>query len=383
MRLTLTSIAAILSLCAISNLALGQSVEPQLEAPAPDIKTFAAGESYTTTFDTKNEYRIRILDGGVLVNGVGYTIYNSNQLKNEIGGTLNNNGTIINSDLENYGILNNNGTISSEYNLSNLGTWNNSGTINNFDNFANLNTLTNNEGAFLNNFGAINNLGTMVNNGTLNGRLNVLDRASHSRGILTGSGTIKGLLSLEGTISPGNFTGTMTTRQQQWFDGASYNWEINSSNGAEGGSTGSDLVEIKIDSGDQDGGDIGRFDASALNTISAGLDLRNLTTGGFGINIISLDAMNEFGAAEGFDDPNGEYEFVILTTVGGITGFDAENFAINDADFQNSGTWEWSIAQDGNNLVLSATGYTLVPEPSSLALLGMGGLGLLLRRKRS
>ena len=65
------------------------------------------------------------------------------------------------------------------------------------------------------------------------------------------------------------------------------------------------------------------------------------------------------------------------------TSIDAENFAIYDNLFSNSGTWEWSIEQDGNNLVLKAVGYTLVPEPSSLALLGMGGLGLLLRRKRS
>ena len=62
MPLAPTYIAAILSLCAISNLALGQSVEPQLEAPEPDITTFDAGENYTTTGDTKNDIDIRILD---------------------------------------------------------------------------------------------------------------------------------------------------------------------------------------------------------------------------------------------------------------------------------------------------------------------------------
>ena len=46
--------------------------------------------------DTKNDIDIRILDGGVLVNGVGYTMYNND------GGTLTNNGV-----LENRGTLTN------------------------------------------------------------------------------------------------------------------------------------------------------------------------------------------------------------------------------------------------------------------------------------
>ena len=130
MRLTLTSIAAILSFCAISNLALGQSVEPQLEAPEPDITTFDAGESYTTTFDTKNDIDIRILDDGTLINGAGYNLYNNE------GGTLNN-----------YGTLNNNNG-----RLLNYGTLDNYGFLDNFG------TLTNNVGGTLNNFGTLNNI---------------------------------------------------------------------------------------------------------------------------------------------------------------------------------------------------------------------------------
>ena len=138
MRLTVTSIAATLSLCAISNLALGQSVEPQLEAPEPDITTFDAGESYTTTFDTKNDIDIRILDGGVLVNGVGYTMYNNasisvvgNSAKFDNRGTLNNGGNLfVNGELNNYTYLSNNydGTLDNNGTLDNYGFLDNFGT---------------------------------------------------------------------------------------------------------------------------------------------------------------------------------------------------------------------------------------------------------------
>lgn len=645
----LKALAVTLSLCAISNLALGQSVEPQLEAPEPDITTFDAGESYTTTFDTKNDINIRILDGGVLVNGLGYTMYNNDggtldnfgtlfnegtlnnfsggtldnsgtlkndgtldnvgslnnsgtlnndgfldnnfggtltnniggtltnggtlyndgTLNNNVGGTLTNSGTLINDGtlyndgtlnnfgtlissndvnagtiinngfhlgpiinegtyinsgevripdfafttnrggvmtnnvgavmniaslsngevgtsvggtinnqgtfniivfnngelsgelsggarvdnskgslfnnsgtlnvgtaslsegdsfngggsfsntggtldnsgyvrirgtLTNYGfrmpsIVNNSGLIDNYGTLENrFGTLNNSGTINNYDGgtINNSDSMTNNSEGALNNYGTFNNNyysssstldnfgtinndgiinstsgavseisgiqnhGILRNNGTINGSVDV--KAS---GILTGSGTINGSVLLGGVIAPANSTGTITTSNQTWINGASYGWEINNSDGTAGGLVGWDLVDI-----------------TATEIEDGSLDLSQLTTGGFGIDIISLDVLNAIGAAEGFDDPNGEYEFVIVTTFAGITGFEAEDFVINDDDFQNSGTWEWSIAQDGNNLVLSATGYTLVPEPSSLALLGMGGLGLMLRRRR-
>jgi hypothetical protein len=48
-----------------------------------------------------------------------------------------------------------------------------------------------------------------------------------------------------------------------------------------------------------------------------------------------------------------------------------------------NGKLEWSISLDDgvtDSLVLSAV---FVPEPSSTALLGLGGLALMLRRKRS
>ena len=360
----------------------------QILAPGPDNTTIADGESLSLNVSI-GEIASNALDpftiaiGGTLNNNFGRldnngTLNNDGTLTNS--GTLNNDGTLTNDDggtLTNFGTLNNNGTLNNHNNLNNYGTLNNysgltnngtidnttavvasGGGINNFGTLSNNGTINSSSAAI--SISGIQNHGTLINNGTINGSVDV-----KAGGILTGSGTIVGSVLLGGVIEPANSTGTITTSNQTWINGASYGWEVNDSDGTAGGAVGWDLINITATA--QEGGE---------------LDLSQLTTGGFAIDIISLDALNDLGLAEGFDDPNAEYEFVILTAIGGITGFDAEDFVLNDDGFQNTGTWDWSIEQDGNNLVLSA-GYTLVPEPSSLALLGMGGLGLLLRRKRS
>ncbi|MDG1356715.1 MAG: PEP-CTERM sorting domain-containing protein, partial [Akkermansiaceae bacterium] len=72
--------------------------------------------------------------------------------------------------------------------------------------------------------------------------------------------------------------------------------------------------------------------------------------------------------------------FIIATASSGITGFDAADFILDSSGFSNAPSWEWGIVLSGGDLVLEA--YA-VPEPSSTALLGLGGLALMLRRKRS
>jgi T5SS/PEP-CTERM-associated repeat protein len=77
--------------------------------------------------------------------------------------------------------------------------------------------------------------------------------------------------------------------------------------------------------------------------------------------------------------------WTILTTTGGITGFDATKFTIDTTGFLNpTDSGLFSLAQNGNNLVLN---FTPVPEPSTWALLITGLATLtasaLRRRKRS
>lgn len=91
------------------------------------------------------------------------------------------------------------------------------------------------------------------------------------------------------------------------------------------------------------------------------------------------------GAPEGFDtytqaNGNFDYEFIIATASGGISGFDVADFVLDDSGFNSTPGWDWQIKLNGSDLVLEA--YA-VPEPSSTALLGLGSLALMLRRKRS
>ena len=169
-------------------------------------------------------------------------------------------------------------------------------------------------------------------------------------------------ISLGGVISPGNSPGTASTGSQTWLDGGSYLWEINNSNGTKGVDEGWDWLDI-----------------------TGTLELGGLSAGGFTIDIDSLSLANSIGDAAGFEswskgDGIVDYSFIIATTSAGISGFDATDFSFDSSGFSNGPSWDWQIKLSGNDLVLEA--YA-VPEPSSTALLGLGGLALMLRRKRS
>ena len=204
--------------------------------------------------------------------------------------------------------------------------------------------------------------GTLIINGDHSGATGAI--TASGTGIVAGSGTLASMtISLGGVQSPGNSPGTQTVADLTWGDGGSYIWEVNNSNGSQGGDTGWDWIDV-----------------------TTSFDLSGLSAGGFTIDIDSLTTGNDAGLAAGFDYAGLAYgdpfatTFTILTLdSGNITGFDAGDFVFDTSGFAN-GKLEWSIDAIGSDLVLSAV---FVPEPSSTALLGLGLSSLLLRRKRS
>ena len=180
---------------------------------------------------------------------------------------------------------------------------------------------------------------------------------------LSGAGTVTGGMTIGSgsVLSPGNSPGTQNhTGDLTWADGGTYLWEINDSAGSQGADPGWDWLDI-----------------------TGALDLTSLTAGGFTIDIDSLTLGNVAGNAAGFTGlafdgyPDVDASFT-TATAGSISGFDASLFSLDDSGFVNGGYWE--IREDANSLVLD---FYAVPEPSSTALLGLGGLALALRRRRS
>jgi len=182
---------------------------------------------------------------------------------------------------------------------------------------------------------------------------------------LSGTGSVVGGTTVgNGAIlSPGNSPGTQTFDDLVWENGGTYLWEINAdaaSGGGEGADPGWDWIDV-------------------TNTF----DLSGITTG-FNIDITSLTGANDAGLADGFDNTGKSYldpyeSFTILSFTSLTGTFDASEFNLLTGNFANSKV-DWNIDIVGTDLVLNAV---FVPEPSSAALLGLGGLALMLRRKRS
>lgn len=170
---------------------------------------------------------------------------------------------------------------------------------------------------------------------------------STNRATLSGTGSINAALTLNNlgdTLSPGNSPGIMPFGTSQTWNSFTYVWETNNFIGT---SAGTDFDQIAV--------------TGSLN-LTGGL-------GAYLLDITSLTAGNAPGSVGGFDDITRTW--TILTTTGGITGFDAANWTLSTANFTSSPatTGAWSLSQDGSNLVLS---YVAVPEPSTIALAGIG-----------
>jgi autotransporter-associated beta strand protein len=190
----------------------------------------------------------------------------------------------------------------------------------------------------------------LVNNGTLNGKL-----AVNYGSLAKGAGTFNGAVSVNdgGKFSPGNSPGAATTGDATWGLGGGYLVELASASGSAG--TAWDLWNVN----------------GALS-VTAGSTANSVFT----ISLATLDANDGAALLAGFN-PAQNYNWTIVHTTGGISGFDTQRVALNTSGFQGgSGGGQFALVQQGNDLVLNFTAAA-VPEPATGLMWGLGLAGLL------
>jgi|GEM_PF-1883782 len=189
-------------------------------------------------------------------------------------------------------------------------------------------------------------------------------------GLLSGSGSVTGHVAVtEGaTISPGNSPGVFSQiGTQTWASGGNYNWQLLDAAGSAG--TGFDQIQI---------------DGELIVTASS--------HNPFAINLWTLASIGPDvdGAALNFD-PSLDYSWDILTTTGGILGFDETLFELFIISSNGTGGFvnplaggHFSLRQAGNDLVLDFNARSVaMPEPttSAMTMLGLGVMALRRRRR--
>jgi len=189
---------------------------------------------------------------------------------------------------------------------------------------------------------------------------------------LRGSGTVKGDMAVAGIVSPGDVPGgnpgtlTQSPGSETWAGGGTYLWEVNT---------------VDTSAVPQPAGYKGTNPGFDFLTIAGALNITADSGSKFVIDIVGLDPSTGLEGAVANWDKTKQYEWVIATAGGGITGFNADAFDVQWTKFASNNAVasgaKFVVRRDGDNVVV---GY--VPEPATLALLGLGSLGLLFNRKR-
>lgn len=177
---------------------------------------------------------------------------------------------------------------------------------------------------------------------------------NQSGGLLYGNGTVEQLVLESGsTLSPGHSPGTMFAGSAVWAGGANFLFEINDATGTAGSDPGWDLLDVS---------------GSLTITASAGNE--------FTLDVDSLLLTNSPGDAANFNQAN-NYSWTFASAAGGIVGFSPLAFLLDLSGFTNLYTGVFSVAQAGNSLNLVYTPTGVVPEPGTLVIWSVLGLGLL------
>ena len=187
-------------------------------------------------------------------------------------------------------------------------------------------------------------------------------------GTLGGTGLINAALTLNSvgdTLSPGNSPGIMPFAVSQVWNSFAYDWEVNNWQG--------DLIP---------GGGVPGTDFDQI-TIAGSLTLSGTD---YLLNVLSLDNLNAPGELINFAETS--QSWTILSTTGGITGFDASNWQIDATGFTNDELGSFVLTtggRNGNDLVLTYRPFSgvTVPEPTTAALGLLGLAGLMMRRRRA
>ncbi|MDR2463722.1 MAG: autotransporter-associated beta strand repeat-containing protein, partial [Verrucomicrobiales bacterium] len=148
-------------------------------------------------------------------------------------------------------------------------------------------------------------------------------------------------------IAPGNSIGIAGTESQTWGVGGAYEFELGNVSGAAGA------------------------DWDLLN-VSGVLDISSLSASSFTLQLTGL-GLSGFNAGQNYD-----WDFVHFASLTGV--FDGDLFTVDAVGFGAAYDGEFSVIQSGGNIL--ALHYEAIPEPSVLALLGIGGVILLIARRR-